>query len=40
MEYAVEMGPVAMIYILNFMKTGLDIQQFMGRGYTENTEIA
>jgi hypothetical protein len=33
MKYAIEMGSGAMIYIRIFIKIGLGIRKFMGRGF-------
>jgi hypothetical protein len=37
MKYAVEMGPVAMIYIPSFIHIGSGIQKLMGRGIRRHT---
>jgi hypothetical protein len=39
MEYAVQMGSGAMIYIPGFIKIGLGIQKLIG-GYTDGMMIA
>jgi hypothetical protein len=39
MKYAVDTDSVAMIYIPSLIKIGLEVQNFMGGGYTDTDRM-